>query len=177
MNQTLEPGEYFVGDPSFVLPSDVYTNFWGILNNFQNDNYSQRGFNFVVHNTHGGDGIFKDSVDREYIVESGFLGMTDTQLIHDYESSKKGHFYLFEKPVNFIYDAGIFNIKSGKKYITIDTRNLEEYCSDIEEHCEDFKLTASDTDSIDEITKCSEDNDEEEREEDERSHQLSFFRT
>jgi len=183
MNEIVKYGEYFIGDPSFVLPTNIYTNYWGIINNFRNDNYVINDFNFVVHNTHGGDGKFKDSVNREYIVESGFIGMVNTQLIEDYGiSKKKGHYFNFKKEANFVYDAGIFTIKSGREYIKIDTINLDEYYSDQEEHCESFKLNDSDTDSIKEVSKfLDEEEDECDEEEDDYGKnkeviQKSFFK-
>ena len=94
-------------------------------------------FNFAVHQTHKGDGKFTDTKTRTYNVESGVIALVQIELIDDINLCKKhGHIYNFTDKINFIYDAGIFYIKSGKKYITIDTRNIDEYESDLEEHCE-----------------------------------------
>jgi len=65
------------------------------------------------------------------------LALINVNIIDDLELIKKnGHVFEFKNKINFIYDAGLFYIKSGKKYIHIDTINHEEYNSDMEEHCE-----------------------------------------
>jgi hypothetical protein len=136
MNEQLNPGKYFLGDPSFVLPDKIYTGLWGNLYNYNNGKFILNGFDFATHNTHYGNGIYVDTKNRLYEVESGFISLVNVDLI-DKEGlffSKKGSIFTFDEKINFIYDAGFFHVKSGKKIITIDTRNLDEYESDLEDH-------------------------------------------
>ena len=137
MNETLELGKYYLGDPSNVLSEKIYI---GILENiyqFNNGKLNINGIYIIIHNTHSGDGIFIDTRNRKYNIQSGLLGLIPLELIEDINLCKKdGHVFNFKNKVNFIYDAGIFYIKSGKKYINIDTRNMNEYDSDCEEHFE-----------------------------------------
>jgi hypothetical protein len=122
-----------------------------------NGKFNINGTDFVVHSTHYGDGIYKDTKNREYIVNGGVIGLVNIELIEDINlCNKNGYIYNFEYPVNFIYDAGLYIIKSKKKYIQIDTRNLEEYDSDKEdsffnedgEHIVKTIYNDSDNDSI-----------------------------
>lgn len=156
MNETLLPGKYYLGDPNDVLPSKILIGIWKNEYNLENGKFKFYDHDFVVHNTHDGDGTFKDTKNREYIINSGIIALVHINLIDDMDSCKNGHIFNFNKIVNFIYDAGIFYIKSGKKYIQIDTVNSEEYDSEKEEHCdnEDGEYISktlfndSDTDSI-----------------------------
>jgi hypothetical protein len=157
MNEIVSSGKYYLGDPSLVLPDSVYHGIFGDLYNYANGKFNIFGYDFAIHNTHKGDGIFMDTRKREYQVECGALALINENLIENKELCKnKGHFFDFYKKVNFIYDSGFIHITCGKRYISIDTRNSEEYESDLEEHLENAEgekigktlFTESDTDSI-----------------------------
>lgn len=137
MNEILSKGNYFLGDTS-ILPTKILIGIWGDIHHFRNGKYNFHNYEFVAHNTHSGDDIFKDTKNRSYNISSGFIGLINVNLIENINECKNlGHIFNFEKDVHFIYDAGIFYIKSGNKYIQIDTRNSEYYDSDNEEHCFD----------------------------------------
>ena len=174
MNETLSKGKYFLGDTS-ILPTKILIGIWGDMYHFRNGKYNVYNYEFVAHNTHSGDNIFKDTKNRSYNISSGFIGLININLIENINECKNlGHIFNFEKDINFIYDAGIFYIKSSKKYIQINTRNSEFYDSDNEEHCfneEDEHISkticgAEDDDSIqdennhffDSEDECEEDN-------------------
>jgi hypothetical protein len=188
MNEILKPGKYYLGDPSFVLPDKIYHGIWGNLYNYENGNHNINGSNLVVHNIHGKDGIHRDTKNRLYIIYSGMIGLTSAELIEDINlCNGKGYLFDFKQKINFIYDAGIFYIKSGKKYIKIDTRNLDDYDSEYEEHCknddgENILTTIcgdSDNDSLQEENKGSSDNEEEEKEvctQNEENTKFNFFK-
>lgn len=177
MNEILKPGKYYLGDPSDVLPSKIFNGIWGNIHNFESGKFIINNLDFVVHNTHYGDGIFKDTKNRSYGIETGVIALVHIDLIDDINKcKKKGHLFDFKDKVNFIYDAGVFYIRSNKKYIKIDTRNLTEYNSDYEEHCENEKgesigkeiCEGSDNDSIvDEDFNNSEKSDDDCEDEDE----------
>lgn len=134
MNQELTCGKYYLGDPSFVLPEKIYHGLWGNLYNYDNGKYILNDCEFAVHNTHKGDGIFSDTKNRQYLVDSGVLALISMDLIDDIKLCKNGYIFNFDHKINFIYDAGTFYVKSGKKFITIDTRDMDIYDSDYEEH-------------------------------------------
>jgi hypothetical protein len=174
MNEIIEPGKYYLGDPANVLHEKIFIGIYGNLYNYSNGKFYINDTNFVVHSSHNGDGIFKDTKNRKYNIVSGFIALTNLKLIDDIELCKKnGHVFEFKNKINFIYDAGIFYIKSGKKYINIDTINHDEYNSDLEEHCENDEgeyiskilLADSDTDSIKPIFDVHSDEDNEDNNE------------
>ena len=187
MNEFLKPGKYYLGDPSIVLPSSIYNGIWGNLYNFENGKYDVYDTDFVVHNTHYGDNIYKDTKNRSYNINTGVISLIDVRLIEDINNVKNnGHIFTFNSNINFIYDAGLFYIKSDKKYICIDTRNNEEYNSDFEEHCENEDgdyiqktiTNASDNDSIndEDYLFFNSDDDEDEKYENNISEKINFFK-
>lgn len=133
MNETLTMGKYFVGDPSLVLPEKVYIGIFGNVHNYSNGKFNILGKNICIHSTHYGDGKYIDSRNREYNIESGLIGLIPVELIDNMNlCNNNGHIYEFVKPVQFLYDSGIFIIKSDKKYIKINTQNVEE-CNESDE--------------------------------------------
>lgn len=186
MNETLNPGKYYLGDPNLVLHDKIIFLIWGSTHNYSDGKFNVNGTECVMHTTHKGDDTFIDTKNRKYIVSSGVLSLVNVELIEDIDLAKKyGHIFNFEKKVNFIYDAGLFYIKSGKKFITIDTRDMDEYDSEYEEHCENedgeyISKTInndSDNDDIDSVDNdASSDNEEESCEKEETKQTFSFFK-
>ena len=189
MNELLRPGKYYLGDPINVLPSSIYNGIWGNLYDFKNGKYIIYDTDFAVHNTHYGDNIYTDTKNRSYTVNTGMIALIDIKLIENINEVKNnGHIFNFSNKVNFIYDAGLFYIKSGKKYICIDTIN-KEYNSDFEDHCENEEgiyiqntiTNASDNDSIndeDDLFFNSDDEDEENKKllETHGTEKINFFK-
>jgi hypothetical protein len=133
INETLNPGTYYIGDPTLVLPNEILIGIWGNLYNFNNGKFNINATDFCVHNTHNGDGVYYDTRNRKYIVDGGVLGIVNIELIKDINLCNNGYIYKFNKKINFYYDVGIFIIKSDKKYIKIDTHNENECYSDEDE--------------------------------------------
>jgi hypothetical protein len=165
MNEILNPGKYYLGDPTLVLHDKIIIGIWENLYNYADGKFNIYGVDCVFHKTHKGDDIFSDSKNRKYVVTSGVLSLINVDLIENINLSKNnGHIFEFNKKVNFIYDGGLFYIKSGKKIITIDTRNMDEYNSDYEEHIKDEEGEYisksinhdSDNDDINSIDNCNE---------------------
>ena len=170
MEQKLIRGTYYLGDPSHVLTEDLYYDVLGEKYNFEpgkhdltnNEDY------VVIHNTHNGDGIFKDSKQRKYKVESGLIGLVPKRLIPEEkinDAKKCGHFFTFPSDIDFYYDAGIFYVKSSNYYIKINTINEEEYDSENEEHylVDNEKveiINEDDNSSIDDLYSSDEEEDE-----------------
>lgn len=134
MNEILIPGKYFLGDPSLVLPEKIYIGIFGNIYNYSNGKYNILGKEICLHTTHYGDGKFIDTRNRIYNIESGLIGLIPLELIENINLCKNnGHIFKFSKKVYFVYDAGLFIIKSDKKYIKINTQNIEEYNESDEE--------------------------------------------
>ena len=138
MNETVKPGKYYLGDPSFVLNEETYYEIFGNINihNFQSGKYDllNNKIDFVVHKTHYGDGFYEDTKKRKYNITSGLIGLVHESMIDDISIAKKnGVIFHFLDVVNFIYNGGMFTIKSGKFIIEINTQNEEEYDSQNDE--------------------------------------------
>jgi hypothetical protein len=81
----LPPGEYYIGDPCYVIADDTWTTFCGML--FNRDNYSSHngmfefdGHKLWCHTTLHGDGCFGDDEGRRYHVDAGLLAMVPLAL-------------------------------------------------------------------------------------------------
>jgi hypothetical protein len=140
MNEEIQPGKYYLGDPSFVLSEEIYSRIWGHIYNYENGKFSIYGKDFAVHSTHYGDGIYYDNKKRTYGVDAGVIGLVSLDLIDDNEEALKkcdtfGTLLECLEPFYFIYDAGIFYIRCDEEVIEINTRSEEDYLSDCEEHC------------------------------------------
>jgi len=176
-------GKYYLGDPS-ILNDKYLHGIWGDLYNYENGSHSINGYNFIVHNTHNGDGIYYDNKNKKYIVNSGVLSIIDINLIDDISICKKyGHIFNFDKKINFIYDAGLFFILYDKKTIKINTININEYDSEYEEHCENekgeymSKIIDSDNESIHSAnSNHKSDESDEEKDLEEPSKSFNFFK-
>jgi hypothetical protein len=71
--KTLPAGEYYIGDPCYVMP----TRDW---NQWMDDHMCATNGQWVIHPTHCGDGWFIGSDGFEYHVDSGNLGMVLSSL-------------------------------------------------------------------------------------------------
>jgi len=138
MNQIIRPGKYYLGDPIFALNEEVHYDKFGTIHQFQNGKYDllENKIDFVVHKTHYGDGIYEDTKNRKYNITTGLIGLVHESMIDDILIAKKnGVIFHFLDAVHFIYNRGLFTIKSGNFIIEINTQNKEEYDSqDEEEH-------------------------------------------
>ena len=180
MEESILPGTYYLGDPSFVLNEELYYDVYGQEYNFDSGKFdlTKKEDFIIVHNTHNGDGIFQDTKKRKYKVESGLICLVPIKLINNIEIAKKnGKIFNFPNNVKFIYDAGIFYIKSGNYLIEINTINEDEYESDHEEHLliDGEKINhrdENDTSSIEDMY----DNDDSEDEEEIKNKKPIFFK-
>lgn len=136
MEESILSGEYYLGDPSFVINEKLYYDVYGEEYNFDSGKFdlTKKEDFIIVHSTHNGDGVFEDTKKRKYKVESGLIGLVPIKLINNLENAKKyGKIYNFPNKIKFIYDNGVFFIKSGNFIIEINTINEDEYISDDEE--------------------------------------------
>lgn len=186
MNETIKPSTYFLGDPIKVLPNKIINGIWSDVYDLKNGKFEFNNTDFVVFNTHYGDGNFKDTKNRSYKIENGLIALVDLNLIENknIKLNKIGNIFQFKDEINFIYDAGIFIIRSNKKFIKIDTRNKEEYNSDFEEHFKneknenitDYIEQLSDNDSLNEINNSDSESDSESENEIENNKKINFFK-
>ena len=166
MNETLPPDKYYLGDPSYVLNNILYYEILGDIYHFKNGKYDLLNNDkfIVMHNTSNGDGIYYDTKNRRYSVESGLIALVPVTLIDNENISnakKFGSIFNFEKIIEFTYHKGFFTIKSGKYIIEINTINKDEYDSDSDDDIMEEskkKLLRNDDDDSSLEGSCEEDN-------------------
>ena len=170
MNETVNPGKYYLGDPIFALDETTYHEIYGDIFNYENGKFDLKNNdqNMIVHKTHYGDGTFFDTKKRKYIIETGLIALIPISMIDKsmLDASKKhGVLFSFDNFIRFLYHGGLFTIRSSKKIIEIDTRNEEEYDSQEEGHLpEDSKyrsLLRQDEDESSLDGSCDDDSEEE----------------
>ena len=170
MNETAKPGKYYIGDPSFVLSEEIYHGIFGDVHKYEAGKYDllNNKNDFVVHKTHYGDGTYRDTKNRKYVVESGLIALVPVDLIEEKDISiakKKGVVLAFKDYIRFIYNGGLFTIKSAKNIIEINTINEDEYDSESDDHLldNDKKINFRDDDDNSSFYgSCDESSDEEE---------------
>ena len=77
----LPPGRYFVGDPCYVIPDNLWSDFCDIT--FESQTYTIeefRGHLMLAGSTAYGDGRYADNNGQTYGVDSGMLGIVPEAL-------------------------------------------------------------------------------------------------
>ena len=69
-------GSFYVGDPCYVLPDEIYHGIWGDKYNFEDGLIETPEGNWLVHGTAYGDGYYDG-----YPVDSGTLSVIPAELI------------------------------------------------------------------------------------------------
>ena len=124
----LPAGTYYIGDLCYALPDSVYYGYWENTG-FQMGRHKVDDYVFAVGNTYAGDGVYHGSDGKDYPVDAGIIGIADIRLcrkelqegITKYKRIEL-NVVKFRKPVHFTCNDGVFNITSGSRRITIDTK-------------------------------------------------------
>lgn len=174
-------GIYYIGDPSFVIDEDLYYDKYVTEYEAGSGKFDLTKNNdcIIVHNTHNGDGIFKDTKGRKYKVESGMIGLIPEKLIKNIDEAKKyGKIFNFPSRGTFRYSSGIFYIHSGNYIIEINTINEDEYDSDNEEHLleDGKKVTIRNEDDNSSIGDMYSDDEEDDEQDDNKNKNPVFFK-
>ena len=79
-HNTLPPGEYWIGDPCYVIPRPDWNQFLDDID--PETRYTQhRGQTSVVFDTYRGDGSYQDQNGRQYSVDSGIIAAVPVELV------------------------------------------------------------------------------------------------
>jgi hypothetical protein len=121
----LPVGIYYVGDPCY-LKFPEYDSVWGDLFGHTSGHYTDGTKTFVVANTAYGDGSYKGSDDKEYLVDSGTIAivnsaMFDIKTVKEGWETFPGALYGFTQPVTVRMGGGKYTFDSGWFSLTIDT--------------------------------------------------------
>lgn len=117
---------FYIGDPCYVLPDEIYDEIWGEEYNFIDGKITVNEFSFLVHGTAYGDGEYFDNIGTSYGVDSGTLSVIPFELIKkpeimpsegDYEYGR----FVAGTSASLDYNDGIFTFKVNDKEIVIDT--------------------------------------------------------
>ena len=144
-------GEYWVGDPCYVLSDDIYDNIWGKKYNYRDGLIDcGNGLSFDVHRTAWGDGCYEGSNGFYYGVDSGTLAVIPKELVAKKDGEQFGTYH---KSTNgeIEYENGVFHIEFDNEILEIDTdpKDDDYYYSGIDDTAltENKKVTEADNGS------------------------------
>jgi len=156
---TLDKGIYYVGDPTKLLPSSVYTGIWGEAK-YMPGLYVAHGYQFLTYETFHDENtiIYTDNIDRKYKIESNTVCIAPKEIVFENISEEdaviltvenKLCVYKNKKNLYFNIDDNIFYIDIGKEetFNEFDsdnesTNSLTEYIKKVsmEEYDNDFNI-------------------------------------
>ena len=118
---TKSAGEYWVGDPCYVLPDEVYFGIWDKQYKFNDGTIDcGNGLSFQVHGTAWGDGEYKGSNGFVYGVDAGVLAIVPMELATKEIGLTLGTRHK-SSTAKLEYKDGVFNMIFDTETITIDT--------------------------------------------------------
>lgn len=83
----LPPGNYYLGDPCYVIADELWDEFCDKLSSPTEDNlctdgiiFEFRGHKVFVSSTNCGDGCYRDNLKNSYSVDAGIIGLIPIEL-------------------------------------------------------------------------------------------------
>ena len=122
---TLDKGIYYVGDPTKLLPSSIYTGIWGEAK-YIPGLYIAHGYQFLTYQTFHDENtiIYTDNIDRKYKIESNTVCIAPKEIVFENIAEEdavilnvenKLCVYHNKKNLYFNIDDNIFYIDIGKQ--------------------------------------------------------------
>ncbi len=156
---TLDKGIYYVGDPTKLLPSFIYTGIWGEAK-YMPGLYIAHGYQFLTYQTFHDENtiIYTDNIDRKYKIESNTICIAPKEIVFENIAEENAVIltvenklcvYQNKKNLYFNIDDNIFYIDIGKEetFNEFDsdnesTNSLTEYIKKVsmEEYDNDFNI-------------------------------------
>ena len=137
---TKSAGEYWVGDPCYVVPDDIYQGIWGDKYKFKDGTIDcGNGLSFQVHGTAWGDGEYKGSNGFIYGVDAGVLAIVPMELATKERGLDKGTRHK-SSTAKLKYKDGVFNMIFDNETITIDTDPSEDLDESKQLKKEDYEV-------------------------------------
>ena len=137
---TKSAGEYWVGDPCYVVPDDIYQGIWGDEYKFKDGTIDcGNGLSFQVHGTAWGDGEYKGSNGFIYGVDAGVLAIVPMELATKERGLDKGTRHK-SSTAKLKYKDGVFNMIFDNETITIDTDLSEDLDESKQLKKEDYEV-------------------------------------
>jgi hypothetical protein len=121
---TFKKGEYYIGDPCYVVEDDDWIKLLEDNNYFHDCNFIYKGKKCYADGTAYGDGCYQDNHGEAYGVDAGLLGIIPVSIIkvNKKEMKRLGNVVKFTKDFNVDSGNGIFHFGN----ITINTRDNED---------------------------------------------------
>lgn len=113
-------GKYWIGDPSYVLTKNDFSNFVHQDKNNGSIGCILDGHIIIALSTFFGDGEYYDDEQNSYKVDSGYIGIIplDYLTLNNIDVPENGRIHIFEKTSEiFVSDIGLMNFGN----ITITT--------------------------------------------------------
>lgn len=129
LTTTSNKGQFFIGDPCYVLPDEIYHKIWGDKHGFEDGRIETEEGTFLVHGTAYGDGEYfdEDPTHNSYSVDAGVIAVIPIELIDpEKESDMKLGNVFNGKNATLKYNNGKFIISIDNQIITIDTTLEDE---------------------------------------------------
>jgi hypothetical protein len=156
---TLDKGTYYVGDPTKLLPSSIYTGIWGEAK-YMPGLYVAHGYQFLTYQTFHDENtiIYTDNIDRKYKIESNTICIAPKEIVFEnieeedaviLNVENKLCVYNNKKNLYFNIDDNIFYIDIGKEETFNEddsdnesTNSLTEYIKKVsmEEYDNEFNI-------------------------------------
>jgi hypothetical protein len=120
-SRILPPGEYFIGDPCYVIPDTENQKLWQESCSVSDLNSEGLfvifdGVPWIGLSTAFGDGVYNSNIHTSYSVDSGLIGAVPRSIVDKYshrsieELESLGSFQYFEKPFSVESDEGTLRI-------------------------------------------------------------------
>ena len=165
---TLDKGTYYVGDPTKLLPSSIYTGIWGEAK-YMPGLYVAHGYQFLTYQTFHDENtiIYTDNIDRKYKIESNTVCIAPKEIVFEniqeedaviLNVENKLCVYNNKKNLYFNIDDNIFYIDIGKQETFNEddsdnesTNSLTEYIKKVsmEEYDNEFHYSSDEEDKFD----------------------------
>lgn len=129
-------GQFYIGDPCYVLGDDLYYGTWDKIYGFEDGVINCGEFSFIVHGTAYGDGEYSDEQGRIYGVDSGTIALVPIELCKDKSGLSDGT-VIKGKEGHLAYEDGKFYITVDHQFIVIDTDPV--YYAEDEDNEDEFE--------------------------------------
>lgn len=130
LDVTAPPGKYYIGDLCYSLFESTYDEVFGGTMYNSGLYECEDGF-FLVDGTAYGDGAYKGSDRKEYLVDAGIIGIASWKVVDKNNASLDGgHIHEFKDPVRIRFGRGKFEFTSSRKHLTIDTAGDDDDSDD-----------------------------------------------
>lgn len=123
---TASPGKYYIGDLCYALHESTYDEVFG-GSGYESGLYECTDGFFMVDGTAYGDGAYKGTDRKEYLVDAGIIGIASWKVVDEENPSLSGgQIHTFKDPVKIRFRGGVFEFTSPNYHLKIDTQGEDD---------------------------------------------------